>query len=60
MKKLKFIVSFWNGTSTEIKEVSIIDTQCKYEQKKIGMRSKYLSKKIKEQVGNHSSFSQIL
>jgi hypothetical protein len=60
MKKIKFLVSFWNGTSTERKEVVIIDTQSQREQKKIGMRSKYLAEKIKEQTGfNHVSYSQI-
>jgi len=60
MKKIKFLVSFWNGTSTERKEVVIYDTQCKSEQKITGKRSKYLADKIKEQISyNPASFSQI-
>ena len=53
-------MSFWNGTNTERKEVSIIDTQCKREKKIRGMENKYFAEKIKEQIGfNHSSYSQI-
>jgi len=60
MKKIKFLVSFWNGTSTERKEVVIYDTQSKRDKKIRGMENKYFAEKIKEQIGfNHSSYSQI-